>query len=154
MKITYVVVCGGRDFTDKELLRSTLDEICKQYLSPVIVSGMCRGADLLAKEYAEENNLPFKGYPADWGKYGKRAGYLRNKEMAAIGDVLIAFDGGRGTKMMIELAYRDGEFSKIQEVDSKIQFVKTCLSDEAKDARAASAEMTDVIEPTQDILGR
>ncbi len=45
-------------------------------------------------------------YPAQWKLYGKRAGYLRNEQMAQNADALAAF--WSGTKNMIELAKRYG----------------------------------------------
>ena len=71
----------------------------------------CRGADLLGEEYAKEHKIPLKIFPADWDTYGKRAGYLRNKQMAEYASkengVLVAFPVGdsKGTKMMIRLAH-------------------------------------------------
>lgn len=71
-----------------------------------VVCGCARGADTLGKQFAEELGLKVLEYPADWDKYGKRAGYIRNEEMAKISNALIAFWDGesRGTKHMIDLA--------------------------------------------------
>lgn len=75
-----------------------------------VVCGMARGVDLLGKEYAEKNGLPVACFPAQWDAYGKRAGYLRNEEMARNAEALIAvWDGNsRGTKHMIDIAIRAG----------------------------------------------
>ena len=45
-------------------------------------------------------------FPADWDKYGKAAGFIRNEQMAQNADALVVFWDGksRGTKNMIELA--------------------------------------------------
>lgn len=52
--------------------------------------------------------IPFKLFPADWEKYGKAAGPIRNQQMAEYGNVLLAFDRGtKGTKNMIETARRN-----------------------------------------------
>lgn len=52
----------------------------------------------------------FKEFPADWDKYGKRAGYLRNVQMLDEGkpDLVVAFPGGKGTAMMVKLAKERG----------------------------------------------
>lgn len=78
----------------------------------VIISGTARGADRLGELYAERTNSKIKRFPADWDNLGKRAGYVRNAEMAkyaakGIG-VLVAFWDGKskGTKHMIDLAKR------------------------------------------------
>ena len=49
-------------------------------------------------------------FPADWKKYGKSAGYVRNSEMAEVAESLIAFWDGksRGTKNMIDIAKNKG----------------------------------------------
>ena len=82
-----VIVAGGRDFNDYELLKSKLDYILQNKLPDVeIVSGAARGADSLGERYAKENNLGLHRKPADWDTYGKSAGYRRNAEMADYAD--------------------------------------------------------------------
>lgn len=82
-----------------------------------IVQGECRGVDIIAKQYAIDNNLPYKSFPANWNLYGKSAGVLRNIEMAKYSDVLIAFYGGsRGTSNMIKEAKKHGLKIHIVEV--------------------------------------
>ena len=104
-----VVIAGGRDFLDYNLLREKVDKILidkRVTHKVVIISGCARGADTLALRYASENVLDVEEYPANWDKYGKKAGYLRNAEMAKVSDALIAFWDGKskGTKHMIDLA--------------------------------------------------
>ena len=101
-----VIVAGSRTFDDYRLLRYKLDQILANKLPDVvIVSGGARGADTLGERYAQERGLPVKQFPADWDTYGKRAGYLRNEEMAGYADALVAFwDGSsNGTRHMIDL---------------------------------------------------
>ena len=108
-----VIIAGSRDFNDYELLKSKciflLQDKMKQ-CNVQIVCGCARGADILGKQFAEEFGLKVLEYPADWEKYGKSAGYRRNKEMAKVADALIAFWDGesRGTKHMIDLAKEYG----------------------------------------------
>lgn len=70
-----------------------------------IVSGCAWGVDTLAIEYAGQHNLPVKLFPADWKKLGRKAGPLRNIEMAAYADYGVAvWDGrSRGTAHMLGL---------------------------------------------------
>jgi len=71
----------------------------------VLVCGMARGADMTAyRLWTDIFDLPIIKMPANWDAYKKRAGYLRNAEMAAVADVLVAFWDGksRGTRHMIE----------------------------------------------------
>lgn len=88
-----VVVCGGRDFSDRELLCSVLDREIQR--GDVIVHGGCRtGADAMADEWARERGLFVRVFQAEWSRYGRSAGPKRNREMAKIADLVIAFPGG------------------------------------------------------------
>ncbi len=64
----------------------------------------------MAGEWADCNWVQSKEYPAQWEKYGRRAGYLRNKQMLEEGkpELVIAFPGGVGTRMMVQLAKTAG----------------------------------------------
>ena len=75
-----------------------------------IISGGAKGADSLGERFAEQHSLHLTVCKADWNKHGKSAGYIRNSEMADIGDVLLAFWDGKskGTKHMIDLALKKG----------------------------------------------
>lgn len=102
-----VIVAGGRDFSNYELLESKLNRILQNITDEiVIVCGMARGADTLGERYAKANGIRVEYYPADWNKYGKSAGYIRNEQMAKNADALIAFWDGKskGTKNMIDIA--------------------------------------------------
>ena len=101
-----VIIAGGRDFDDYELLKKKCDQLFSERWPTAIVCGEARGADSLGKRYANERDIPAMSFPADWDLYGKRAGYIRNKEMADNADALIAFWDGesRGTANMIQLA--------------------------------------------------
>jgi len=108
-----IVVAGGRDFIDYNLLSKTLDDViiklkAKGYEEISICSGKARGADSLGEKYAEANNITVNSMPAQWEKFGKSAGYIRNEEMAKCGKLVIAFWDGysRGTKHMIDLAHK------------------------------------------------
>ena len=123
MKELRVIIAGSRDFNDfPKLMNSSikiLTEISKKRddLDRIrIISGTARGADKLGEQYAKIAHYELSKFPADWDKLGKRAGYVRNAEMAkfAVEDgnygVLIAFWDGqsRGTKHMIDLANKYG----------------------------------------------
>ena len=99
-----ILVCGGRDFSDYQLLSETLNPYISKGL--VIIHGGASGADSFAEHWARDNADIIESYPADWNKYGKRAGYIRNAQMLSEGkpDLVIAFPGGKGTAMMIKLA--------------------------------------------------
>lgn len=119
-KVFKVIIAGGRDFSNHTLLREKCDSVLRDKAKDldteiVIVSGKAKGADYHGELYAKERNYRINEYPADWNKYGKRAGYLRNKEMAKASDALIAFWDGKskGTKHMIDLAKSHGLLVRI-----------------------------------------
>lgn len=105
-----VIVAGSRTFYDYEFLKARLDRILSHITEPIeIVSGGARGADHLGERYAEERGYRVKLFPAQWSKHGRKAGPIRNEEMAkyvAPNGGLIAFWDGisRGTKHMIDTA--------------------------------------------------
>lgn len=117
-----VLVCGSRHFNDKELMADVL----KQYAITEIIEGEARGADRLSRIYGEGRGIPVRCFPADWDKYGRAAGPIRNTQMLTEGkpDLVIAFLGpvavseftsglsdskySRGTKNMIDQAKKGG----------------------------------------------
>lgn len=113
-----VLVCGGRDFSDRELFNETLDKINKETPIVEIIHGGARGADTMSWGWVLSRNGGNPGpdqkgcwvFHADWNKHGKSAGYIRNKEMLEKGkpDLVIAFPGGRGTANMVKLAKEVG----------------------------------------------
>ena len=105
-KMVKIIVAGSRNFNDYDLLKEKLDFLIKGRKETEIVSGTAKGADFLGEKYAKERSLVVKRFPADWDKYGKRAGYVRNEEMAKYADACVCFwDGSsRGTEHMINLA--------------------------------------------------
>lgn len=76
-----------------------------------IVSGGARGVDMLGEEVAARFSIPVKRFPANWDALGKSAGYVRNAEMAAYADALLAvWDGkSKGTNHMITLMKKAGK---------------------------------------------
>ena len=99
-----VIVAGGRDFSDKELLYTSLDAFHKGTPITEVVCGGARGADELGRCWADKNRITVTPMDAEWDKYGKTAGFIRNKQMGDYADYLIAFWNGTssGTKHMIE----------------------------------------------------
>lgn len=104
-----VLVCGGRDYSDKMALWYILDSLGPPEVS-VIISGMARGADAFAAEWAARFGFPLLKFPANWDRDGKAAGPIRNQQMIDEGrpDMVIAFPGGRGTADMVRRAKAAG----------------------------------------------
>ena len=112
-------VVGSRTFDDYPLLDKTLDDIVEEIQStcrvekeePItIISGGASGADAWAEIYAVKHKYELRIFEAEWNKYGKRAGPLRNKQIVEASDVIVAFWDGKsaGTKNTIEEAGKRG----------------------------------------------
>jgi hypothetical protein len=103
-----IIICGGRDFEDYELLKKVMRDILTAYPITAVVQGGARGADYLARKWAQEFNFPYEQYDADWDKYHKAAGLIRNDLMLhdSNAEVVLAFPGGRGTFDMMQRARR------------------------------------------------
>ena len=118
-----VIVAGSRNFDNYDLLKENLLYYLQRYdLTTVeIVSGTARGADSLGERFAMEYGCKIKRFPADWNKYGKKAGYIRNRQMAEYADACVCFWDGKskGTKWMIELAKQKGLNLRIVLFDDK-----------------------------------
>lgn len=121
-----ILVCGGRNYDDRERVHEILDEITNEDEETVIIHGGANGADLFAAQWAKENNVTVLPFHADWddlttppifvkiNKHGKQynalAGFVRNQRMVDEGrpDLVLAFPGGKGTADMIERAEKAG----------------------------------------------
>jgi hypothetical protein len=105
-----VLVCGGRNFNDSLTLGSWLGGIHKDHGITKIIHGGAKGADAMAHEFAKWAGIPVEVYKADWDKHGRSAGPKRNEKMLTEGnpDLVLAFEGGRGTADMATRAVEAG----------------------------------------------
>lgn len=100
-----IIVTGGRYYKDYAMLDDVLN------LFPqvsCIIQGGATGADLLAREYAKDNDIKCKTYDAEWDIHGKAAGPIRNRIMLKENkdSIVIAFPGGKGTENCIQEAVK------------------------------------------------
>ena len=113
-----VIIAGSREITNYEFV----SHIIKQsgYTITEVVSGTANGVDRLGEQWARDNNIPYKRFPANWDHYGKAAGPIRNREMAEYADAAIVVWNGSssGTKNMIQ------EMTK-REKPCKVEILKT-----------------------------
>ena len=106
-----VLVCGGRDFADRELVFRTLDDLAKNECNIVsVVTGGAKGADALAEDWSKIRQVKRIVYPAQWNLHGRAAGPMRNVRMVEEEEIhlVVAFPGGRGTRHMIVTAAQYG----------------------------------------------
>lgn len=105
-----ILVCGDRNWTDEEAIRNTI-----KILNPsTIITGGALGADSIAAKVGRELNIPVMVFMAEWDKYGRAAGPIRNKRMLDEGkpDYVVSFHDdlskSKGTVNMIEQAKKAG----------------------------------------------
>ena len=80
-----VIIAGGRDFKDYDLLVKTMNHLLSNVKDDItVVCGKARGADTLGEQYAKEYGYSVQHFPADWDRYGKAAGYLRNIKITPV----------------------------------------------------------------------
>lgn len=103
-----VIVCGGRNYEDRDLVYIVLDRIHKETPITRIVHGGATGADYLGACWADSRGVPSGSYRARWDLHGRAAGPLRNQRMLdeAKPELVVAFPGGRGTADMVDRARR------------------------------------------------
>lgn len=108
--VVRVLVCGSRDWEDEDEIADVLADLIAG--APVtIVHGGARGADYIAGKIAEFYGYAVEVFPADWERYGKRAGFIRNVAMLDTRpDRVVAFqrNGSRGTQHTIDEARKRG----------------------------------------------
>jgi hypothetical protein len=114
-----ILVCGGRDYTNRARLCSCLDAIQSERGSFHIIQGGADGADALAREWAGSRCEPCTTYRANWSELGRKAGPVRNQRMLDEGrpDLVVVFPGGRGTADMLRRAQLAGVEIMIVGVD-------------------------------------
>jgi hypothetical protein len=103
------LVCGGRDFQNRDAVYVALDSLHRKYENLSLIHGAARGADTLAHEWAILNECPVIAVPAKWSTHGNSAGPRRNALMLHyLPDGVVAFAGGSGTADMCRQAEAAG----------------------------------------------
>lgn len=122
LKPLIIVAGGGRnlDWSSDLICRVMKDYIfdnnVRKYKVKLLIHGGCRGADKKIDKVAKTMKWPIHTFSADWDKYGKSAGPIRNKQMLefAINEMknidesailVLAFPGNKGTKSLLDNAY-------------------------------------------------
>lgn len=110
-----VLVTGSRDWSDHDVVRDALAWARYGHEAMVVVHGACpSGADAMASWWVRRYrflSVSEERHPADWRRYGRAAGPLRNRAMVAAGaDLCLAFirDGSRGASHAAGLAEAAG----------------------------------------------
>lgn len=110
-----VLVCGSRDFPGElyPRLADALLVVDRKHSTPTLIHGAAEGADKLGERAALTLGWPVKAFPANWERWGRRAGPIRNTQMMAEKpDLVLAFVYGdrlgRGTGDMVRKAEAAG----------------------------------------------
>lgn len=107
-----VLCCGDRKWCSLQVIEKIM-----RYMVPLgstVVEGEASGADVLCKIVAERRGDSVRPYPAQWGRYGRAAGPIRNQQMLdenTVEKVLAFHDNlasSRGTKDMVNRAVKKG----------------------------------------------
>ena len=113
--ILHILICGGRHFNNYELLKNTALNYIYEHGFEVknveIISGHCPGADRLGEQFAVEEDVALKVFPAQWKRFGKAAGPIRNRTMIEYlnlfqNKAVIAFvsPNSKGTRHTVSMA--------------------------------------------------
>jgi len=107
-----ILVCGSRNWDRRKPIWEALGAV-KKKKNVTVIHGTAKGADTLAGEIGWELGFNIEKYPANWEKYGKAAGPLRNQKMIDKNpDVVLAFtedlDSSRGTADTVRRAKKAG----------------------------------------------
>jgi len=113
-----IAVIGSRGFDDYFQLVAVLEP----HLPAVLISGGAPGADGLAERFAQERGLEINVIPADWQRYGRGAGPIRNKQIVESADLVIAFWDGksRGTRSALAHAEKVGVPVEVHHPDGTV----------------------------------
>lgn len=115
-----ILVCGGRDFHDREAIFQALDEQDARARIHTVIEGGQRtrdlkgkiigGADFHAFQWSHSRGRDHLKFDANWKTYDRAAGPIRNQRMIDEGkpDMVLAFPGGRGTADMVRRAKAAG----------------------------------------------
>jgi hypothetical protein len=98
-----VAIVGSRTWTDAAAIRRYIDKLPA---TATVVSGGAPGVDTMAENAARARGLRVQVFQANWKRYGRGAGMIRNSEIIANADIVLAFWDGqsRGTKDSIDKA--------------------------------------------------
>lgn len=109
-----VLITGSRDWQRPQAVTNALDDLLNSHTADplVVVHGACHtGADRIAQDWARRHAVRDEPHPAEWTRYGRRAGPLRNQAMVDLGaDVCLAFPTAlsRGTRDCMQRAVAAG----------------------------------------------
>jgi predicted Rossmann fold nucleotide-binding protein DprA/Smf involved in DNA uptake len=114
-----LALIGYRRFSNYEKFESEILRVINLSDIESIISGGAKGADTLAKVFAEKHGIKIIEFLPEWGKFGKAAGPIRNKQIVDAADYVIAFTTrtAKGTHNTIKLAKNANKLLKTIAID-------------------------------------
>ncbi len=102
------IIAGSRSITNYDLVENYIETA--PWRPAVVISGDAAGVDTLAARWAEAKGIKVEHYPAEWDRYGRRAGFIRNSRMADVAEALLLIWDGKspGSAMMKKIAAAKG----------------------------------------------
>lgn len=108
-----LVIAGSRVFNNMEKVKELIEVAVSAMNKPVttVLCGCAQGVDIAGAEWATERGIKVDYYPADWKKYGKAAGPIRNKKMAVDSDEVLVIRAkiSPGSENMVEKTLESGK---------------------------------------------
>lgn len=107
VSVRRIAIVGSRDYPRLDFVRQFVWELDRD---AIVVSGDARGVDKTATTEAQRLCMAYEEHRADWNRYGKRAGPIRNAEIVNRADEVAAFWDGysRGTEITMRMAHDAG----------------------------------------------
>jgi hypothetical protein len=102
-----VIIAGSRTIVDYDLVVIAVTN--SGFEITELVCGEARGVDTCGRQWAEKRQIPIKSFPANWDANGRRAGPMRNRQMAEYAEALILIWDGKSfgsANMLKEAKYR------------------------------------------------
>lgn len=104
------IIAGSRKGIVRQDVEDAMESCPFESQILTVLCGRARGVDIMGQFWAKDRNIPVLIFPADWDRFHKRAGFIRNQQMAENADALVlVWDGkSRGSKDMLQRAERLG----------------------------------------------
>lgn len=145
MKPFSIIVTGGREYWDRTTVNNILHTVIETARSwnkdrrVMVYYGDATGTDEIANEYVllrmvYDKRISYQKHFADWTRYGRAAGPIRNAVMfaAARPDIVVAFPGGTGTANMVSIARKTTPIMVVNQ-DGSFQLKQPATLDEFVD---------------------
>lgn len=107
-----ILISGSRTFSNLDLVKEFVKGLPSD---TTLLNGRAPGVDNVARNQALFESFSVKDYPAEWHKYGKSAGIIRNHIMVDLADEVYCFWDGvsHGTKDVIDYATQQGKLRRV-----------------------------------------